>query len=120
MDESAELIIYRQKTWYNIDDKKGKTLHVESGFLKIVNGTCQLINSQGNGRTEVMNALYFTPGANKRIYFISQHFSNDPRMIQSRRDIIVKDDTLTYELKMSTNKVSDIQTHLFSILKKTG
>lgn len=120
LNEEAGFISYLQKTWYNVNGGKGKSLHTESGFIKISDNKCELINAQGNGRTEVMEALFASAGNYKRIYFVSKVFSNDPRMVKSRRDIIVKDDTLTYELKMATNNVSDIQTHLFSTLKKIG
>jgi hypothetical protein len=119
LDEDTQVISYRQKTWYNTDGVKGKTLHMESGYIKInESGACELSNSQSNGRTEVLNLLVMRPGNVKQLYFVSHLFLNDPRMIKSKRDFTIEHDIMKYEMKMATQKNTEVQTHLVSTLKK--
>lgn len=118
LDEAAGFISYKQRTWYNINGEKGNTLHFESGFIKISDKGCEMVNAQGNGRTEVMEALFVSGGIYKRLYFMSRFFSNDPRMVSSRRDITVQGNSLKYEMKMATQNTKELQTHLVSTLKK--
>lgn len=119
LDEDTEVISYIQKTCYKIDGAKGKTLHMESGYIKIKeSGACELSNSQSNGRTEVLNLLMMRPGKVKQLYFVSHLFLNDPRMIKSKRDITVEGDVMKYEMKMATQKNTEVQTHLVSTLYK--
>lgn len=118
LDKPAGVISYMQKTWHNISGKKGDTLHMESGFLRVVNHGIELINSQRNGRLEIMQALVVSPGVQKKLYLVSSKFVNDPRMIKIRRDISIENGIMNYEMKLSTKTNKELTTHYVSVLKK--
>ncbi len=119
-DSSKNLIFYIQRTKYDQPGRENDTLHLESGFIKQTDeGTIELSNSQNNGRVEVMVLEYCeTENESLKLKFISKLFGNDPRMLKSTRELIVTENTLTYEMKMATKMNNSLNTHLKAVLKK--
>ena len=113
-DKHKDLLSYSQFTQYTDPERNGRTLHMESGFIrKSDSGVVELSNSQNNGRVEVM-MLDDTDllAENIHLVFRSKLFGNDPRMIISQREFIYSDNKLSYEMKMSTMKNTELTTHL--------
>lgn len=119
-DDDKSIITYTQSTKYSGGENEGTTLHKESGFiLKSRTGGIDLSNSQGNGRVEVLKLMEYTEEKNAiRIVFRSKCFGNDERMIETERIYQLKDDSLFYEMKMSTDRNFGMKTHLKAQLKR--
>lgn len=113
-DKHKDLLTYSQFTQYTDPERSGRTLHMESGFIrKSDSGVIELSNSQNNGRVEVMildDTDLFAESIH--LVFRSKLFGNDPRMIISLREFIYSNNKLTYEMKMSTMKNTELTTHL--------
>ena len=120
--EKNHVLTYTQKTWYRpVETEETIPLHWESGYIKILDdGTCQLSNSQDNGRVEVLIGNIISDGETFHIKFESKHFGNDERMVKASRDFIVSGNALQYLVKMSTQKTPEFQGHLKAELVKAG
>jgi hypothetical protein len=113
-DPHKDLIHFSQFTKYTDQDKNGKTLHMESGFIRKTDlGDIELSNAQNNGRVEVMvlddSDLH---SESIGLIFRSKLFGNDPRMIISQREYTYSNSKLTYEMKMATMRNTELTTHL--------
>lgn len=113
-DPHRDLIHYSQITRYTDPVKNGATLHMESGFIrKSDSGILELSNSQNNGRVEVMILDDIDLVAEKiHLVFRSKLFGNDPRMIITQREFFYSGNKLSYEMKMSTMRNTELTTHL--------
>ncbi len=113
-EAGKDLIYYSQFTKYTDPQKDGKTLHMESGFIrKSETGEIELSNAQNNGRVEVMmldDCDLFAE--NVHLLFRSKLFGNDPRMIITERHYHCSGNKITYEMKMATMKNTNLSTHL--------
>ena len=119
--ETDPAIFYTQKTWHVINTaEKGAPLHLESGYIICKEqGYYELVNSQNNGRTEVLTGmLSMFSGDTFHLALESKGFSNDDRMIRSGRDIYVDMDVLKYYVNISTKKTPVYQHHLEATLMK--
>jgi len=120
---SEPLLHFEQKTWVQSqDEKNGQPLHWESGFLlPVADGGFELCNAQNNGRVEVLKGHVdedkLVQGT-LHLIFVSAAFGNDPRMVQSRRTLSVKNNVLRYVVEMATVKTPLLQRHLEAVLTK--
>jgi len=71
------------------------------------------------GRTEVLIGSIELHDDKIRIRFVSKTITNDPRMIASARTFDLADDTLCYEMKMQTTKVTQSTEHVKIALQRT-
>lgn len=113
-DRFKDLLFYTQLTKYTDLEKEGRTLHMESGFIKkSESGVIELSNAQNNGRVEVMMLDEFDLlTENIQLVFRSKIFGNDPRMIITERRYDYINGKISYEMKMSTLKNPELTTHL--------
>ncbi|HWA07048.1 MAG TPA: FABP family protein [Ignavibacteria bacterium] len=113
-DRFKDLLFYTQLTNYTDPEKEGRTLHMESGFIKkSESGVIELSNAQNNGRVEVMMLDEFDLLTEKiQLVFRSKIFGNDPRMIITERRYNCINGKISYEMKMSTLKNPELTTHL--------
>ncbi len=116
-----ESIMFEQRTWFNVDGKKGAPLHWESGFIiAYPDDTFELFNAQNSKRVEVMKSIDVKINeTNLHITFESKYFGNDERMVKTTRDFIVDGNSLSYMMKMATQKKPEFQKHLESVLKRS-
>ncbi|MBS1513632.1 MAG: FABP family protein [Bacteroidetes bacterium] len=106
-------ITFLQKTWRKKDNS---VLHWESSFiLGKEPDTFTFINSQNNGRTEVMKGTLESP---EKFICDSVYFSNDERPVRTRREYFLEDDALQYKLYLQTQN-QPFQLHLEAKLKKS-
>lgn len=104
-----------QKSWHIHPDPSETLLHWECGFIRqLSETTCEWINAQNNGRTEVLKGHM---QSQEDIFYLnlkSVDFGNDERMIASTRQFRIVENILSYAMTMATQAVSDIQQHLSS------
>ena len=108
----TEIIHYVQKTWRT----NGELLHWESGFIRVRKPDGVIwVNSQNNGRVEVMHAIDLTKDT---FTFVSVHFGNDPRMIAANRTIMLDGSTLRYTMDMQATTHESPAVHLEATLRR--
>ncbi len=108
-NRSEPLLHFEQKTWW----KQDEPLHWESGFvLADDTGAYTLVNSQNNGRVEVLTGALDDAGGRLELRLASAHFGNDPRMRASTRRFVLEGDALRYEVAMTTTRVESLTPHL--------
>ncbi len=107
-----------QKTWRIHDDLSESLLHWESGFLRqLSDNECEWINAQNNGRTEVLRGtIKVNTPSTFQIKLRGVVFSNDPRMLNSERNLTVDNKTLNYTMNMATTAYPTSQIHLEATL----
>ena len=118
----ADDLIFKveQKTWRIHPNKNESLLYWECGFLRqLTDTTCEWVNAQNNGRTEVLKGQITQNRTNQlSISLTSISFSNDVRMTASSRTINVIDNTLSYTMQMATQSQPTLQEHLAAQLKR--
>lgn len=118
---TGNVIHFDQRTWHiTPESPRSRPIHFQSGFIRLLeNDERELVNSQNNGRVEVMWGRMIPAGDNElHLFFESTAYNNDPRMIKSTRELRVTNDKLSYIFDMATNNVPEIQRHLEADLKK--
>ena len=120
--EEERVMFFEQRTWHVESDRNGAPLHFESGYIIAKqDGTFELVNSQNNGRTEVMSGIIsMFSGDTFHLALESKSFSNDDRMIRTTRDIYIDDNVLKYYVNMATKITPKFQHHLEATLMKTA
>ncbi len=95
--------------------------HWESGFLRVTTpGVVEWTNAQDSGRLEVAHlALTVEPDA-LRLVGETSHFLNDPRMVRARRSMVLRGDSLRYQLEIATTRVAALTGHLVAELQRVG
>jgi hypothetical protein len=95
--------------------------HWESGFLRVTApGVVEWTNVQDNGRLEVAQ-LTVTVGLDAlQLVGETTHFFNDPRMLRARRAIVLRGETLRYQLEMVTTRVGVLTGHLMAELRRVA
>lgn len=113
-----ESIMFEQRTWFNVDGKKGAPLHWESGFIiAYPDETFELFNAQNSKRVEVMKSTVVQiTETNLQISFESKYFGNDERMVKTTRDFMIDGNSLRFIMKMATQNTPEFQKHLESFL----
>jgi len=114
-----ESILFEQKTWLIENEKKGKPLHWESGFITAyADGTFELFNAQNSKRVEILKCEAMEVSDNViNLKLVSKYFGNDDRMVRTERNYIVNGNSLKYEMKMATQNTPEFQIHLAAELK---
>jgi hypothetical protein len=93
--------------------------HWESGFIRLLpDGGVEMINAQGGGRLEVLSGSLEQKETGLILHLQSKAFLNDPRMLESSRDITVEGDTLHYTMNMRTTAVPAPAFHVEATLKR--
>lgn len=111
-------LYYEQKTWRIVAGEQ-KILHWESGFIRqIDDDDYEWINSQNNGRVEVMKGTLTATDNGLELKFETVTFANDPRMKTATRSLIVSGDELRYEPIMATQTHEATTLHLEARLKR--
>lgn len=103
----------------------GSASHRETGFIaRLDDGSIQLWNAQGNGRTEVLrgDASADPDSGEYVIRLASVAFGNDPRMLGSSRWLRVAPDRIRHEMRMATTTAPspDARPHLTGELVRVG
>ncbi len=108
-----------QKVWRIHPDETESLLHWEFGFMSILpDGTYQWINTQNNGRLEVLRCNAVPDDKAFKMKFISTGFMNDPRMVAAERTLEIDGKNLCYTLAMTTQAVAEHQVHLQAQLSR--
>jgi len=95
--------------------------HWESGFLRVrAPGIVEWTNAQDNGRLEVAQLSITVEPDGLHLVGDTSHFLNDPRMVRARRVIVLRGDTLRYQLEMATTRVGALTCHLVAELRRVG
>lgn len=114
------VIHYKQKTW--IKGEVSTPSHWESGFIRInENGVIEISNSQNGGRVEVLAGNIIESDRDRKrleINFKSIFLGNDPRLVNTSRNIIVENDVLGYSIHMSTKTVQTANCHIEAALTR--
>ena len=119
LDDYKKVIHYEQKVLHKTsDERNGKLLHWETGFILNKEGVLYLINSQSNGRVEVMEGEVSTGGNELKAEFKSTHYWNDNKMRYASRVFILKDSILEYSLDMSITSNESSDNHLKCKLRR--
>lgn len=115
-----ETMMFDQRSWRILNDKKGPILHVESGYIiSVSEDGFELFNAQNSKRVEVMTSSELKQDSKgMSITFGSKWFGNDERMIRTTREFTVENDTLHFKMCMATKAVPEFQVHLDSVLIK--
>jgi len=104
-------LFYEQKTWRTVDSTE-QILHWETGFIRhLENETYEWINSQNNGRLELMHGVIKDEASVVSLLFKTVTFVNDPRMLAATRHLTISQDALHYQHMMAT-QTHDAQQHL--------
>ena len=113
-DVAQTLLQYEQKTWV-----AHQLLAWEFGFIRpIENGHIDLINTQNNGRTEVLRGQVTTQGEGLSLVLNSVDYGNDDKMLHARRTIQVSGRALHYQVWIATKTHSELFQHLKTQLTK--
>jgi hypothetical protein len=95
--------------------------HWESGFLRVtVPGVVEWTNAQDNGRLEVAQLAVTVESDGLHLVGETSHFLNDPRMVRARRVIVLRGESLRYQLEMATTRVGTLTGHLVAELRRVG
>ena len=95
--------------------------HWESGFLRVTApGIIEWTNVQDNGRLEVAQLAATVTPDGLHLEGETTHFLNDPRMIRARRVLVLRGETLSYQLAMATTRVAALTGHLRAELRRVG
>ena len=117
-DPNESVIQYEQQAWAVEDDR---FLFWEFGFLRPTeDNALDFINTQFNGRVEVLKGKAMTSDNGLTISLESVSFGNDPRMIASKRHFTVSGSTLQYAQRIATQTYPDMFEHLTMTLHKAA
>ncbi len=117
--DDKPIVQYEQKTWRLHDDGTETLLHWEFGFIRQLDDeTYEWVNSQNNGRVEVLNGDVTLKDNVLILRFKSSAFANDPRMVASTRQYEVKDGILWYLVSMTTQSNRKHDAHLEATLEQ--
>ena len=120
-NELFPVIHYEQKTWVKSEDGLfTKPIFWESGFIiEKENALLELCNVQKGGRMEILSGIIKEdPNTGFEIVFESVNIFNDEKTVRSGRKFIFYENTLKYELYMSTKKNFSFDLHLRANLSK--
>ncbi len=110
--DSEILLRVNTRTWRLSESLAPSPLHFEYGFIRLDGSDLTYTNAQSNGRTEVLlGALQVSPES-LTLVWESVAFSNDPRMVSSRRQIEVRGSLMNYKMFMTTQTVQTLSPHL--------
>jgi hypothetical protein len=118
-DPDKDAIHFNQHTSYNNDTaNNGHTVFWDTGFILLnKEEKILLVSAQVGGRVETYQLQ--SSAAGDKLVFDSIDIENDPKTIRSQRVLhIIGEDTLQYELNMSTHQALEFQNHLAASLKK--
>jgi len=117
--EANSILQVEQKTWRIHADKTESLLYWECGFIRqLGESSCEWINAQNNGRTEVLKGEMLANANTLRFNLESVAFSNDTRMIESTRIMDIIGNDLSYTLAMAIQAEPTLQQHLTAQLKR--
>ena len=112
-DGKHPILHFEQRTWKVVQGANADPLFWESGFLVgKKDGTFEMASSQQSGRMELLHGTA-RPGKDGEVILEldSKAIVNDERMKKTQRIILIKQDTLSYVLNMSTTAVPDLKLH---------
>ena len=107
-------IHYEQRTWRVSDGADdGDPSHWESGFLLVrEDGAIDLLNAQASGRVEVLRGKLEPRDGGGRLELASVVHANDARMVATQRVLEWAAGELSYEVRMTTDRVAAGALHL--------
>jgi hypothetical protein len=114
-DAYKDALQFTQKTWYkNNTVQNGRTVFWDTGFILLKDNKIFLHSVQVGSRIETYELVRSFENS---FVFNSQIVSNDPKTTASQRIFTIKNNSLHYELNMSTQDAS-FQNHLSADLKR--
>lgn len=91
--------------------------HWESGFLRALpDGAVEWLNAQSGGRVEVLRGTLQPTEEGFALDLTSSLVANDARMGTTARQLVLRGETLSYRMEMSTNRVPELTRHIESEL----
>jgi hypothetical protein len=122
LDSDYPMLHYEQRTVL----LPGETAsHWESGFIRATeDGSIEISNSQDSGRVEVLRGRLLDGGDagedDLRIELDSIVLDHDPRLVETRRIILVRGNVLGYTVYMATHTTPEprLQQHLHATLRR--
>jgi hypothetical protein len=117
--KSKPIMHFIQKTW---NKSSMDYMHWESGFfIAKDDGTWEISNSQGGGRTEVLHGTMSEETDGTMVLsFSSKVIGNDEKIAKTGREFKIKGKTLHYVVTMQTHGMKDSQQHLEATLTKVA
>lgn len=114
--DQNKYIQYEQKTWRT---ETGEQSHWELGFFRFLEDeTLELSNAQSGGRLEIANGKLELLPKGFQLILNSINLSNDPRMVEARREFILEEGQLRYHMSMATQTTPELTVHLMANLTK--
>lgn len=119
------LIHYEQRTW-DVTDRSdhGAPLHWESGFIRPTEtGLIENCNAQNGGRVEVLSGRLNAGRRSADEPFLtldSKLLGNDERMVRTRREFFLDEDTLRYIVQMATRNTPELTFHLEACVRRSA
>ena len=119
MRRDEKTLAYDQRTQKRYDGQTEYLVsHWENGFIRILdNDELELVNTQSNGRGEVLVGTIETLDSLLRIHFVSKVLTNDSRVVSSARTFELEGETMRYEMEMQTTEVNRLTHHLKNALQ---
>jgi len=91
----------------------GKPSHWESGFLMVRDdGGVELLNAQQSGRVGVLTGSLHGDEGGYVLRLSSVVHAHDELMRSTTRELTFRTDELGYEVRMATDRVSQVEPHL--------
>ena len=116
---STDSFHYLQRTWRLTPGGEAPS-HEETGFIRVAeDGTVELLNAQGTDRVEVLHGrMHRNSDGGWELRLASVLHAHDERMRTASRTIRMQDQTLSYEMRMTTDRVASEEPHLTASLER--
>jgi hypothetical protein len=118
---NGNFIHYEQRTWITApEERKDAPIFWESGFiLNKGEGNIELVSAQQSGRVEILTGTLKEKDGLLVLDLESKSIINDDQLIRSGRKFSVSEDSIKYELEMSTKKNPSYLIHLSGDLARS-
>jgi len=110
---------FEHKTWNIEDDRKGKPMSWEIGFIiKKENDEFGISMASKGGRLESLNGKIFLKDELYYLALNSNGLLNDEKTTKTSRELWFDNKNLRYRLSISTKTIPDLVQHFESVLTK--
>jgi hypothetical protein len=120
-NDKDAVIHYEQRDWIKSNgERNNEFLSWESGFIiDKGDGTFEMLCAHFSGRSELLKGSVQKTEDKKVKFQVENHtILNDDRLVRSGRIFIFSEDSIEYEVRMSTGKNLFYQRHLSAKLRK--
>ena len=119
--EGKAYLHYDQRTWRKDDSGAEMPSHWESGFWRVLaDGEVEFVVAQGSGQVEVSRGRLIAADEGFILVLRSSLLGNDKRVIETRREFVLRGGSLRVEMKMQTTAVAVLSMHVQAELRRGG